>query len=349
MTGAKWISYFRRAVLLTTTLPACSGGAQNTSNDAAVDVDRATPAAPGPPITSCDASPPSALPGSSFCVWLAHLNIDASACAELTTDQCAAACSPPGSPMTGGPYECVVYPGAAVLCTSDNSCCSGAYFVCNGGRRPAYFAALGFSAAPSGRELGTHFARAACIEAASVVAFRWLRDELVAHRAPKRLVRAASRAVRDEERHVRQTSALARRFGEEPIAPMPPPPRRVRPLLETALENAVQGCVRETYSTLECAWQARFATDPVVRTTMKLIARDELRHLALSWAVHGWAMAKLDSTDRHRVRGAQRDEIAALKRELSDDPHQSLVREGGLPQAFQSQALVEAIEAKIAA
>ena len=102
--------------------------------------------------------------------------------------------------------------------------------------------------------MGSHFARAACLEAAAVDAFRWLRDELVAQ-APKRLVRAASRAIRDEMRHVRVTSALARRFGEEAITPPAPPPRVVRPLLRLALDNAVEGCVRETYSALECLWQ----------------------------------------------------------------------------------------------
>jgi hypothetical protein len=53
----------------------------------------------------------------------------------------------------------------------------------NGGRRPGYFAALGFGPVPRGRELGVHFARAACMEAGSVDAFRLLRDELVAHGA----------------------------------------------------------------------------------------------------------------------------------------------------------------------
>jgi hypothetical protein len=162
-------------------------------------------------------------------------------------------------------------------------------------------------------------------------------------------VRAATRALRDERRHVRQTSALARRYGEKPIVPFPPPSRATRTLLAMALENAVEGCIRETYSALECAWQAHLATDPVVRATMKRIARDELRHLALSWAVNGWALGRLGAEGRRRVREAQRETIAALKSELARDPHESLLSRAGLPRAFQSQALVESIEAKIAA
>jgi hypothetical protein len=221
--------------------------------------------------------------------------------------------------------------------------------ILNGGRRPDYFASLGFDPPAAGRELGTHFARAALMEAGSVEAFRRMRDELVAHRAPRRLVRAASRAMRDEMRHVRQTSALARRFGEKPLAPPPPPPRAVRSLEELANENAVEGCVRETYSALECLWQAEVATDPVVRATMKRVARDELRHLALAWSVHEWARGKLSAAARDRLRTAQREAVAALMGEVSRDPHRSLMNEGGLPKGRQSQVLISAIEARLAA
>jgi hypothetical protein len=55
-------------------------------------------------------------------------------------------------------------------------------------------------------------AEAAWLEAASVDAFRVLRLELRAHSAPRRLLRAASRAARDERRHARAAGALARRF-----------------------------------------------------------------------------------------------------------------------------------------
>ena len=224
-------------------------------------------------------------------------------------------------------------------------------FACtlNGGRRPAYFASLGFGPPLPGREVGSHFARVACMEAGSVEAFRCLRDELMAHGAPTRLVRAASRAIRDELRHVRVTSGLARRFGEMPIAPRPAPPRVVRTLLGVALENAVEGCVRETYSALECLWQAQAAEDPVVRAEMKRIARDEMRHLALSWEVHAWAMRRLDGAARARVREAQRRAIHELLGEVGTDPRASLVRTAGLPRGAQSRALVSAIATRLAA
>jgi hypothetical protein len=309
----------------------------------------------GLPHTSCDWTllPPIVCGGCTpGCEWQLSFVGDPQTCAGFTGSgtlaQCAAVC---GTDSHGGPPTyCSIssYNGVETLDCGvvNNTYCQPTM---NGGRRPAFFASLGFGPAPRGRELGVHFARAACMEAGSIEAFRMLRDELIAHGAPRRLVRAASRAIRDEMRHVRQTSALARRFGEDPIGPRPVPARSRRSFDAVALENAVEGCIRETYSALECAWQAEVATDPVVRATMKRIARDEMRHLELSWAVHAWALGRLDAEGRARVAAAQRREIATMLDELSRDPHESLRSIGGLPRATQSQALVEAIAARLAA
>jgi hypothetical protein len=74
-----------------------------------------------------------------------------------------------------------------------------------------------------------------------------------------------------------------------------------------------------------------------------------MRHLELSWAVHAWALGRLDSDGRARVAAAQRREIATMLVELSRDPHESLRRTGGLPRAAQSRALVRAIAVRLAA
>jgi hypothetical protein len=332
------VAYFRRAVLFTLTLPACGGSTGVlASSDASTDAPPQVPTTPCNWIASAD----------SPCSWSFEFTGDPATCTGFTgsgtTAQCLSVCS---TDQGAAPDSC------SVVVTADAGtgylyCNTSANGPCippgNGGRRPGYFAQLGFAEAAPGREVGVHFARVACMEAGSVEAFRQLRDELVAHGAPRRLVRAASRAIRDEVRHVRATSALARRFGEEPIAPLPVPARAIRPLLEMALENAVEGCVRETYSALECAWQAEVAVDPVVRATMKRIARDELRHLALAWEVHAWAMGRLGRAGRARVRGAQRCEIAVLLGEVATDPHASLVDTAGLPRAYQSRALIDSI------
>lgn len=349
MRDAKRISYFRRAVLLTLALPACGGSGASLADGGVGGPQDATPI----PTTACGWAPGV----RNACDWYLTFTGDPTTCAGFngsgTAAQCLAVC---GRTDTGqAPDSCYVGPdgvdasAGTLSCYATTSPCHPVVPPGNGGRRPGYFASLGFGPPAAGREVGTHFARVACMEAGSIEAFRSMRDELVAHGAPKRLVRAAERAIRDEMRHVRQTAALARRFGEEPIAPLPVPLRAIRPLVEMALENAVEGCVRETYSALECAWQAEVAADPVVRATMKRIARDEMRHLALAWAVHSWAKGRLGPDGRARVLDAQRDAIATLRGELRGDPHVALVRDAGLPLSYQSQALVLSIESKLAA
>jgi hypothetical protein len=212
------------------------------------------------------------------------------------------------------------------------------------GRRPA---GLRWTGPRRARDIGGHFARAAQLEAASVYAFRALRDELVAHGAPARLVRAAERAERDEVRHTRVTAALARRFGAEPRAPRVDA-HVVRSLEEVARENAVEGCVRETYGALLGTWQALAAEDRVVRAAMRKIAADETRHAALAWEVAAWANERLDPAARRRVEEARAEEARKLHAELAEEPPASLVRIGGVPTAARARSLAEAMNRALA-
>lgn len=136
-------------------------------------------------------------------------------------------------------------------------------------------------------DLGTHFARMAFFEAASVFAFDQLRRELVAHRAPRTLVRAVARARADEVEHARLAAELAARFGAACVAPeVPPVP--TRSLAELALDNAREGCARELLGALFGLYQSEYADDPAVRAFYARIARDEARHAALSLRLHDW-------------------------------------------------------------
>jgi hypothetical protein len=186
--------------------------------------------------------------------------------------------------------------------------------------------------------LGGYFAEVACLEAASVDAFRILTEDLLLFGAPKKLVQAARRAKRDERRHVRVTGALARRFGAIPRKPRISEPRP-RKLIDVAIENAVEGCVRETFGALLAHWQAGHAEDPQVRATMKRIARDETRHSALAWQTHRWLCSRLESPERHRVIEMMRE----TAREISErhiQPTSELERGAGMPGRAASAALV---------
>jgi hypothetical protein len=200
---------------------------------------------------------------------------------------------------------------------------------CVGGRRPQGLAPP--PPAEGNGALGQWWAELAYLEAASVPAFRRLARELEALGAPPALPRAARRAAGDEIRHRRLTRAMAARHGVR--APRPRPgSTEVRSLLEVARENAVEGCVGETYGAAVAAWQARTAGDPLVRALMAEIARDEAEHAALAWAVDQWAANGLDPNERRMIDHARREAGATLAAQVSSrDPEPRLRAALGLP------------------
>jgi hypothetical protein len=149
------------------------------------------------------------------------------------------------------------------------------------------------------------------LEAASVPAFAHLERELRAHGAPERLLAGARRARLDEERHACMMSDLARAAGARmPVVEVAP--MAVRPLDEIAIENAVEGCVREALGALAASEQARTARDPVLSTVLAGIAVDEARHASLAWAVDRWASRGLSAAARRRVHAARLTEARSL-------------------------------------
>jgi hypothetical protein len=200
----------------------------------------------------------------------------------------------------------VAAPGAPVqiLCID---CLGG------GGRRPQGLARVRAICAPTA--IGGYFARMAHDEAASVHAFHRMRDELAAHGAPSALVRAAERSARDEVRHARAMARHARRHGAMIPAPRV---RRCGPrsLEAIARENAVEGCVLETFGALIAAWQAAHAPDPALRRTFARIAADEARHAALAWAVARWSEDRLGTAARARTAAARTRALRSLRRSV---------------------------------
>jgi hypothetical protein len=214
---------------------------------------------------------------------------------------------------------------------------------CEVGRRPA---GLRGPSTCDTRDAGSYFADIAHLEAASVTAFRIMRDELRAKGAPKRLVRAAARAARDEIRHARATGALARRFGAQPRRPVIVA-TQPRSLEAMALENAVEGCVRETYGALLATRQAERATDPVVRAAMMRIARDETRHASLSWQVGRWLETRLAPAAKRRVARAKDAAAAELIEALGNEPEVSFAALAGLPHAAEATHLARQMQREL--
>ncbi|WP_394849133.1 ferritin-like domain-containing protein [Pendulispora brunnea] len=214
---------------------------------------------------------------------------------------------------------------------------------CAYGRKHEGFEPAGMSSDAS--PLGRFFAEAAELEAASVPAFLRLAEELAHHGAPAQLVDRARSAARDEIRHTAMMTSLARRFGSEPSTP-DVPHRPVRGLFDIALENAVEGCVHETYAALQATHQALHAADPRIRKIMKRIAEDETRHGALAWSVAAWLEPLLSDEERARIDAARSAAAAALMKGTAE-PHPDVVRMAGAPSAAQASRLLHAVAGEL--
>ena len=203
------------------------------------------------------------------------------------------------------------------------------------GRRPA---GLARARKPRAGVTGTHLARSAWYEAASVHAFVGLARQLARHGAPIALRDAAKRAAIDEVHHARLMGDLARARGATPPAVEIEKQGR-RSLESIAIENATEGVVGETWAALIAFWQAAHATDPTVRATYAKIAEDELRHAELSIEVDAWARTKLRPAAQKRVDAARRRALAKLAKGVKTEVPIALVAELGMPDAAAMQRL----------
>jgi hypothetical protein len=215
---------------------------------------------------------------------------------------------------------------------------------CAIGRRPVGLQAPGRVACADA--LGRHFAVVAHLEAASINAFLRLREELALHGASAELRDAALRSAMDEVLHTEASTRLARRFGATPQPPrveaLPP-----RSLFEVALDNAVEGCVRETYGALVAHHQALHARDAEVRQELARVAEDETRHAELSWAIDAWAREQLSAAEREALREARRAAVEALRAEVATPLDAALVTEAGMPTPQVAASLVDTLAAQL--
>ena len=164
--------------------------------------------------------------------------------------------------------------------------------------------------------LGDFFARVATLEWASVTAFERLADDLAGLGAPVR----------------------APEFT----------PAGKRTLEAIAVENAAEGCVRETFGALVATWQARAARDAAVADALREVAADETRHAEFSWALQRWVDATLDAAALARVHAAHDEAAAALWSELDGAVDPALVTVAGMPDRDTARALFAAMTAALA-
>jgi len=259
-----------------------------------------------------------------------------------------------GGAPDGGPWtcerECAAYHpngnGTLTSCTYDNP--SPAHVICN------YYVRCvgrgGEGVAPPdlhSTEPAALFLAMAELEASSVAAFERLAVELAHHGAPGRLIARARRAARDEVRHACSMHALAERFGA--VAALPD--ARIaasapRPLADVLRENAVEGCVRETFGAAMAHAQALLATDPVVRAVLAGIADDEARHAALAWDIDSWGREKLRGAGP-ALDAARREAVDSLFAEIAHGAHSTIRIDVGLVGRDGAFALASAVDAHL--
>jgi hypothetical protein len=184
------------------------------------------------------------------------------------------------------------------------------------------------------------------LEAASVLAFEGLARELEAHAAPARLVGAARRAAREEVEHAEVMARFATRAGAR-LRPVVVTSTPARSLEAIAADNAVEGCVRETFGAVIAMHQAERARSGEMRRALERIAREEAAHAELAWELAGWLRGRLDEAARGRVDEARRVAVEALAREVEREPEGEIVAELGWPTPCEARAAMEALRVSI--
>ena len=175
-----------------------------------------------------------------------------------------------------------------------------------------------------------------------MVAFQTVERELIAHGAPAHLVARAESAQRDEVRHHAAMSRLAVRFGAE-VPAIEVERLQIRTMLELGIENAVEGCVRETYGAAVAAFQAEWAQDRPIRRAMRVIARDEAEHASLGWAIDAWVRPRLQPGERALVEDARQEAREWLLSQARLPVSLELMSTLGLPDATASAQLIAAL------
>lgn len=181
-----------------------------------------------------------------------------------------------------------------------------------------------------------------------MIAFRRFERELRVLGAPAEMIAAARRSRTDEIRHAREMTMLAERFGATPHkVAVTVDADAPRPMFEIALENAVEGCIRETYGALVAAYQARAASDPELRSVLLRIARDEARHSALAHDFDRWIAPQLSVPEREVILGAKNAAFGDLRTAALRAPAEEVARLSGLPRPREARQLLDALAADL--
>lgn len=211
------------------------------------------------------------------------------------------------------------------------------------GRRPRETASVSRPLA----SVAEFLAAQAQLEAISVAAFEELARSLKVHGAPAALIRAARRAAIDELAHASTCRRLARQFGARPGVPPTGSRSEVPSLQALAIDNAIEGEVRETWGATVATWQARTASNRPIRRAMQQIARDETRHAELASRISIWARTRLSERSRRRVERSRDEAIMDLTTAIAAPVPVALIHHAGLPGRTDAQQLIDRLRRSV--
>jgi hypothetical protein len=191
-------------------------------------------------------------------------------------------------------------------------------------------------------DIPTWFLQATQAEIGSVGAFLLLREELQRLDAPQHFIQQCLEAARDEVQHARLMNNVCRSVGIQPSIPqISDIPNRS--IFDIALENALEGCIHESYAAMQALHQSQHASTPEFRRLFFIIAQDELRHADLSLRIHQWLMTQLSQSQQQTIKEAQQKCLEQLLEFHANQPHNPALNMLGPPEPKKAQELAKSL------
>jgi hypothetical protein len=192
--------------------------------------------------------------------------------------------------------------------------------------------------------VGEYFAEMA--EGASAEAFRGHLLELPLLNSPPEFIEQARGAAREAEQHQQDIQSLALRFGGRP-SHRSRTASRPSDLYSFALQNATEGCIRETMRAAQAAHQSQRACDEEVRRVLKKVASDSTRHASLLWEVHDWALSQLSPARGRSIRAAQQHAFSEIEQELEREVSPELCSWAGVAPRPAARRMLETLREEL--
>ncbi len=105
--------------------------------------------------------------------------------------------------------------------------------------------------------------------------------------------------------------------------------------------------MRETFSALVANLQAKRISGSSRKKIFSMIARDEVQHADLAWAIDAWIRPLLSVEANARVDAALRQAVDALREDAKAPFPSELQSTAGLPSPFEMQRMVDELEARL--